>query len=366
MAEAGLYRTKAGMKIILAGLVVTLLFFGLFCVVHWAFLYFLLVRGMDFLSQFIAWFLIFYLFAFAFSWVIILIGLIVVATEAWKYKNGVNAGWGAFMWFLIVPLYFGIGYLFVRLLGWGDNYVVQLIMFYIVLNVAWFLLAAFVPIYGMKGKELMKKCFIMLILSTPVAVILSFIPLDIMLMLTYIPVQVAYLSSLVMITLGYYGFYNWLKTIPTGTTIDELEAYKMLYWDSEGPGVPDRIIARSKDDFIALSLVPVAKESDMPEKAYKFGLSGNVLAMLFFIVTLTIDLAAEPIKIFVVILAFILGVICVVISFLSVYNTSKSFYLIRAGEFLPHDRMEMSIMLSVTCVIFFLTALLTFIFFAFL
>jgi hypothetical protein len=224
-------RTKVGLVMVLTAMIFLFAIFLIYTFSHGVFLYYLMIYGEDevlfspyfALGSFAAFFLFLHL-----AWLVVIVGFILILTDALKYQNFARSFVALILWFLLLPGFYGMIYLFFQI---GFNplergvYMVILVMVFI-----WIVVPMFIPLMNMHGKRRLKWPMILLPFCAVAAIAISFLEFNKETMVALLPMALFFNLAMFNLIRGYLGIYNWIKCIPKGASRKEMLAHKFIYF----------------------------------------------------------------------------------------------------------------------------------------
>jgi hypothetical protein len=348
-------RTKVGLVMVLMAMIFLFAIFLIYTFAHGVFLYYLLIYGEEeaifspyiALGSFAAFFLLLHL-----AWLVIIVGFILILTDALKYQNLARSIVALILWFLLLPGFYGMIYLFFQI---GFNplergvYMVILVMVFI-----WIVVPMFIPLMSMHGKRRIKWPMILLPFCAVASIVLSFLHFNKETMFAMLPIALFFNLAMFNLIRGYLGVYNWIKCIPKGATRKEMLAHKFIYFHEEGQAAPDQIICQSDTDFITFTVKPVAKESNLGRRSLRISVMALVVTVFFSLNCLVLKQEGPIIELFRRVTIPVLGTLAIGLILASLAYSGYTVHNIKEGRFKEDKKARYAMTLAVGTAVLFL------------
>ena len=346
-------RTKVGLAMVIISLSVLFGFFLLYTFSHVVFLYYLFLYGSDevlfspyiALGSFAGFLILLHL-----AWLVVIVGFILILSDALKYHNFARSLIAVIIWFFLVPGFYGLVYLAFQT-GFNplDVYMVILVVAFI-----WIVYPLFIPLKSMHGRRRMKWPTILLPFCASLAIGLSFIKANEDTMAAMLFLALFYNLAMFNLIRGYMGFYNWVKCIPKGASRKELLAHKFLYWHERGKPAPNHLICESDTDFITFTLKPVAKESNLGRRNLRVSVAALVVTIFFSANCLVLKMEGQIFELFRRFAIPILGTLAIGLILVALAYSGYTVRNIQKGRFKEDKKARYALTLAVGTAVLFL------------
>ena len=348
-------RTKVGLTMMLFALVPIFTIFMIYTFSHGVFLYYLFIYGEKevIFSPYIALgsFAAFILFLHL-AWPLVIVGFILVLTEALRYGNFARNLVALILWILFLPGFYGIIYLFFQI---GLNplergvYMIVLVAVFI-----WVVFPLFIPLKNMHGKRRIKWPLILLPFCAVASIVISFFRSNEETMVAMLPIALFFNLAMLNLIWGYLGVYHWVKCIPKGASRKEMLAHKFIYWHEKDTEVPDQIICQSDTDFITLTVKPVAQESLLGRRSLRISAAALVFTVLFSVNCIVLKREGALFDMFRSFSIPILGTISIALILIALAYSGYTVRNIKEGRFKEDKKAQYAMTLAVGTAVLFL------------
>jgi len=341
---------------VLVALSLLLSIFALFSVSHMVFLYYdFFYKGeVDSVTYgYIALFL-FLVFAALFHlvWLSVNVGFILLLTDGFKHRNFGRTMLGFVLWFLFPFGFYGFFYLILRLQL--DIFTHYFLISLAILAFTWITLPLFIPLMSMCGKKYLKRILILLPVCGVPAIAFSFFDYSESTMFSFVFIEIYYLAAMFALTVGYYRFYRWTKSIPRGCSRDEMLAHKFVYWYEDDVSAPDQIISQSDCDFITLTVKPVPKESLLPAKALKISIAAIVVTLLYSLNWFVLKSQTAWVETLRSVSIPLFGMVSIIMILIALVVSGYTVHNIRSGRFQEDKKGEYAMVAAIGATVIFL------------